>query len=119
MYRRRHHRLSPGRVVEFLLAEREFPRSVLYCLLKAEESLHAISGTSLGTFGNSAEQRIGQLRSELAYARVEEILQAGLHEFVDALQVKLNLVGEAVHGSLFAEQRLGLPGARQAQRSDA
>jgi uncharacterized alpha-E superfamily protein len=103
MYRRRHHRITPDRVVEFLLMDRTFPRSVHYCLLNAEESLHEITGTSPGTFGNAAEQRLGQLRSELAFLPIEQVIHSGLHEFVDTLQVRLNLVGEAIHTAFFAE----------------
>ena len=50
MYRKRHGRISPRGVVEFLLLDREFPRAIQFCLLAARDSLHAISGTPLGTF---------------------------------------------------------------------
>ena len=102
MYRRTYGLISPDDVAAFLLLDREFPRSVLYCLSKAEESLHAISGTPLETFSNSAEQRLGQLRAEFAYAHVKQILSVGLHEFLDAFQTKLNLVGEDVYKTFFA-----------------
>ncbi len=102
MYRRMHGLIAPNKVVAFLLLDREFPRSVLYCLSKAEESLHAISGTPLETFSNSAEQGLGQLRSEFAYAQVDRILASGLHEFLDAFQTKLNLVGNDIYKTFFA-----------------
>ena len=102
MYRRTHGLISPDNVVAFLLLDREFPRSVLYCLSKAEESLHAISGTPLETFSNSAEQGLGQLRSEFAYAQVDQVLHSGLHEFLDAFQTKLNDVGEDIYKTFFA-----------------
>ena len=102
MYRRTHGLISPHKVVAFLLLDREFPRSVLYCLSKAEESLHAISGTPLETFSNSAEQGLGQLRSEFAYAQVDQVLRSGLHEFLDAFQTKLNDVGDDIYKTFFA-----------------
>lgn len=102
MYRRTHGLISPNNVVAFLLLDREFPRSVLYCLSKAEESLHAISGTPLETFSNSAEQGLGQLRSEFAYAQVDQVLHSGLHEFLDAFQTKLNDVGDDIYKTFFA-----------------
>ncbi|MBI2192681.1 MAG: alpha-E domain-containing protein [Planctomycetes bacterium] len=102
MYRKRHGPISPNRVVDFLLLDREFPRSVRYCLNLAQESLHAISGTPLGTFGNLAEQRLGQLQSELAYAHADEIIREGLEEFLDAFQTKLNLTGEAIFETFIA-----------------
>ncbi len=102
MYRKTHGLIAPNKVVAFLLLDREFPRSVLYCISKAEESLHAISGTPLETFSNSAEQGLGQLRSEFAYAQVDQILHSGLHEFLDAFQTKLNDVGADIYKTFFA-----------------
>jgi uncharacterized alpha-E superfamily protein len=102
MYRQRHGRITPARVVEFLVLDREFPRAVLYCLTEANESLHAISGSSVGSFSNRPEQLLGPLRAELAYAKADEIIAGGLHEFVDDLQIRLNQVGTAVHDTFFA-----------------
>lgn len=107
MYRKRHHHLTPDNIVDFLLLDREFPRSSHYCLIKADESLHAIVGSPVGAFCNSAEQHLGQLRAELAYARVEDVIGEGLHEFVDALQTKLNTVGEHIFTTFFTLQPIG------------
>ena len=104
MYRQRHGKVSPSNVVRFLVLDREFPRAILHCLLRADETLHAISGTPSGDFKNLAEQRMGQLRSQLAYVRGDEIITGGLHEFIDQLQKQLNLVGDAVHATFFAQQ---------------
>ena len=106
MYRQRHGRISPVNVVNFLILDREFPRAVLHCLTRANESLHAISGTFTGGFSNLAEQRLGQLRAELAYTQAEDVVASGLHEFVDNFQTRLNLVGDAIHGSFFAMRPL-------------
>jgi uncharacterized alpha-E superfamily protein len=111
MYRQRHGRISPVNVVKFLVIDREFPRAVLYCLTRANESLHAISGTHTGSFCNPAEQRLGQLRAELAYTQAEEVIAGGLHEFVDDLQGRLNLVGDAIHDCFFAMRPLEVVGA--------
>ncbi|HEX2473310.1 MAG TPA: alpha-E domain-containing protein [Lacipirellulaceae bacterium] len=111
MYRQRHGRISPVNVVKFLVIDREFPRAVLYCLTRANESLHAISGTHTGSFCNPAEQRLGQLRAELAYTQAEEVIAGGLHEFVDDLQRRLNLVGDAIHDCFFAMRPLQAVGA--------
>jgi uncharacterized alpha-E superfamily protein len=86
MYRKRHGRLVPTRVADFLILDREFPRAMHDCIVKAEESLHAISGSPPGTFQNLAEQRLGRLRSELDYAQIQEIIASGLHEFLDAFR---------------------------------
>lgn len=101
MYRQRHGQLSPVRIVQFLILDAEFPRAVLYCLTRANESLHAITGTPLGAFSNLPEQRLGQLRAELAYIRADEVIELGLHEFVDQLQRRLNQVSRSIHDTFF------------------
>lgn len=101
-YRKRHGRIAPERVVQFLLLDREFPRAVLYCLDRTQDSLHAISQTPEGSFTNAAEQRCGQLLAELAYADVGIVIRGGLHEFLDGFQAKLNRVGDAIFDTYFA-----------------
>jgi uncharacterized alpha-E superfamily protein len=102
MYRQRHGRITPARVVDFLILDREFPRAVLYCLTEANHSLHAISGAAVESFSNRPEQLIGQLRAGLAYTQAEDIIADGLHEFVDDLQRRLNLAGEAICDAFFS-----------------
>jgi uncharacterized alpha-E superfamily protein len=104
MYRKRHGRIDPARVTDYLLLDREFPRSVRYCVTEAEVTLRAISGTPGGTFRNKAEQRLGQLRAEMDYAQVDDVLGSGLHEFIDRLQLKLNAAGDAVAETFFAHR---------------
>ena len=102
MFRRRHGRILPDKVVEFLVLDREFPRAILSCLLGAEESLLALSGTPMGSFRNDAERRLSRLRSGIAYASVQEIISQGLHEFLDDLQTGLLKVGDSISGTFFA-----------------
>ena len=104
MYRQKHGRLEPGRVCDFLILDREFPRSVQFCVERAEASARAVSGTPQGTYQNEAERKLGQLSSELTYTEVSEILRQGLHEFLDGLQVRLNEIGDGIYSS-FVEPR--------------
>jgi uncharacterized alpha-E superfamily protein len=102
MYRKRHQQISPDRVVDFLVLDREFPRAIRHCVVEAEDSLRAISGTPGGTFQNQAEQRLGRVRAELAYLQVSDIIREGLHEFLDNLQDRLNASGQAIFDTFFA-----------------
>ncbi len=101
-YRRRDGRLKPDRIVEFLLLDHEFPRSVLCCLIKAQACLHAITGTPIGYFTTPAEKHLGHLCGDLAYSGVDEIFGSGLHEFTDNLQTRMNLVDEAFFATFFS-----------------
>ncbi len=102
MYRQRHGRISPKKVVEFLVLDGEFPRSVRYCIHRAADSLHSITGTPLGAYRYRSEQLMGQLRAELDFASVEAILDSGLHEYLDALQVKMNAIGASLREDFVA-----------------
>ncbi len=101
MYRRAFGRIEPARVVEFLVLNSGFPRSLRFCVWQADAALRAITGSPPHGFSNSAEQLLGQLNSQLSYARVSEILGSGLHEFVDDFQMRLNLAGDAVSETFF------------------
>jgi uncharacterized alpha-E superfamily protein len=101
MFRKRFHGITVHRVVEFLVLDRTFPRAVQFCVAGADESLRGISGTPAGSYRNSAEQKLGQLAAELAYLHVDEIVEQGMHQFIDSLQMRLNAVGEAIHDTFF------------------
>lgn len=102
MYRKRHGRIAPRGIVEFLMLDLEFPRAIRYCLLSAQESLHAISGTPRGTFRSPPEKLLGQLCSDLSYVSVDEIINCGLHEYVDDLQTRMNQVAGGIFETFFA-----------------
>ena len=102
MYCKHYNRVSPREVVEFLMLDREFPRSVQFCLRSARDSLHMISGTPQGTFRSSSEKLLGRLCSDLAFVTVDEIIRLGLHEYIDGLQTRLNQAGQAIHERFFA-----------------
>jgi uncharacterized alpha-E superfamily protein len=106
MYRKRHGRLLPEQIVNFLLLDYRFPRAIRFCIASADEALHAISGTSVGAFSNLAEQRLGHLRSDLAYTEVRAVLAEGLHEFLDRLQTRMNSTGDSIHETFFASRPL-------------
>src|SRR5262249_12404214 len=74
MYRKRYGRITPASVVEFLLLDPKFPRSVRYCVGKAERSLHAITGSPQGESTTPAEFRAEALRKDLSQARVQDII---------------------------------------------
>ena len=98
--------------MEFLLLDGEFPRAVQCCLMAARESVHAISGTPAGMFRNPVEQLLGELCTELAYIQLEDLISAGLHEYLDQLQTKMNRVGSGIAETFFAI-RVGAPSVRK------
>lgn len=107
MYRKKFQQIVPRNIAAFLILDREFPRAIRYCVIKAGESLNMITGAEKGTFRNEAEREFGKLKAELDYARIDEIIQYGLHEYlVDYIQVKLNNVGNAIFDTFFNINKL-------------
>lgn len=102
MYRKRFHRILPKRVCNFLIYDRYFPRAIHYCVIRAEEALHKITGSQPGTFSNQSERRLGRLRAELDYSDIDEVFDTGLHEYLDSMQRKLNEVDDAIFSTFFA-----------------
>lgn len=101
MYRRRYGRISPKQVAAFMLLDRDFPRAIRFCISRAEQSLLAITGGTAGNFQNKPEQYLGRLRAELDFLHIDEVMNIGLHEFIDDFQTKLNLAGDAISGLFF------------------
>ncbi len=102
MYRRVHHRIQPARVVGFIALDRDFPRSMRFCISRAEHSLHKITGTPLDEYSLPVEQELGRARAELEFARSEQIIKQGLHEFIDKFQDGVIRVGNLITSSFFA-----------------
>jgi uncharacterized alpha-E superfamily protein len=109
MYRKRHGRIAPRSIVQFLVLDREFPRSIRHCLRAADESLHAITGTPMGSCHIPSERTIAPLRAELDYTPVEHIINQGLHEYLDALQVRMNTIDTSLGRDFFSVEPLDEP----------
>jgi uncharacterized alpha-E superfamily protein len=84
-----------------LLLNRQFPRSISYCVSEAQLSLHAITGTPIKGCSHESERLLGRLQANLAYASIEDVMAEGLHEYIDKLQVALNEIGEAIQVGFF------------------
>jgi uncharacterized alpha-E superfamily protein len=89
--------VTPWNVAEFLVLHEQFPRSIRFCVDAMDHALHRISGCDRGHFANEAERLSGRLRSDLSYITINEIFQAGLHEYLDGTQRRLIEIGDAMH----------------------
>ena len=70
-------------------------------------SLHAVTGTPIRRFANAAERALGRLVAELDYTDIVDVVRSGLHDFLDALQDKLNGVGDEITHTFFAQRWQG------------
>lgn len=111
MYRKQYGRIAPRQVIEFLLLDTDFPRAVRYSVERAQKYLIEIVGSRAEANRTRAGKRLGRLQADLEYAEVEDILKAGLHEWLDGLQTQLNEVGVGIHELLFGESSAPAPEA--------
>lgn len=96
MYRRHvRARVSAARVLRFLLQDRDFPRSVAFCL--------ASVGTTLSFLpANPAVQRaLEDTRNLVGNADIDTLVQAGWHVLLDDIQIGLGQVHSAVTRAFF------------------
>ena len=88
--------VNPRSVTEFLLLNSDFPRSIRFCADELNRALRRISDVPEGRFCNDAERLAGRLMAELQFSTIDEVFEAGLHDYLDRLQAKLNDIGSAL-----------------------
>ncbi|MEY3459464.1 MAG: hypothetical protein RL215_2621 [Planctomycetota bacterium] len=101
MYRRAFGRIQPVHVVDFLVLNPDFPRSLRFCTRGVLECLRAISGNTDLQLANKAECMAAEALGELECGDAGALLEQGLHEFVDRFQTRLNGIGSAVSETFF------------------
>ncbi|MFY0600589.1 MAG: alpha-E domain-containing protein [Cyclobacteriaceae bacterium] len=99
-YRRKYGKITPTSIAEYLILDRDFPRSILFCLIRAEDCLHEISQEKKG-YSNMVEKAIGNLRADIEYADINDVFKFGLHEYLDGLQERINEISSAVYDQYF------------------
>jgi len=102
MYRKRFNLISSKNIVDFLIFDREFPRSIRYCIHHAERAFFNISGTPFGVYDTDLARQFGKLMGKLNYSHVDEVMGIGLHQFLDEIQSDLNNVSSIIHDNFFA-----------------
>ena len=70
------------RVIEFVLLNADFPRSIRFSASRVEGALRALSRHSERSSGGRAERLSGRLRASLDYAQVDEILSDGARAYL-------------------------------------
>ena len=106
MYRKRFHAITVQRVAEFLIRDPVFPRSCQFCLSQALHSLEAIMAVGRKRPINKAEIALRDLSRELRDLNVRQVIDSGMHEFIDDFQSRLNDVGGAIFETYFDRTRL-------------
>jgi len=100
MFRKRYSGATPRNVSEFLLLDRDFPRSLRYCVSEMEAGLKEIAGADSPCV--TSLRKVGRLKAELEFTTIEEIIAAGLHESIESFQSRLADLTAAVRKDFLA-----------------
>lgn len=84
--------ITPDRVVELLILHGDMPRSLLASMRAVAGDLARVSNQR----STETERRAGMLCAELQYGRVEDILESGLHQYLDRFLNRINDLGNRI-----------------------
>ena len=84
--------IKPERVAELLILRADMPRSMLGCLNEVISNLAMVTSDP----ASETQRHAGKLRSDLQYARIDEILATGLHAFLTQFLDRVNELGAHV-----------------------
>jgi uncharacterized alpha-E superfamily protein len=93
--------MTPGLVAGFLLLNPAFPRSTVLCVRQIENYLLQLSAGYSLRAAYAALERVEELRAVLADQPIEVILDRGLHEFLDWVQLQFIGLHDAVAGAFW------------------
>ncbi len=97
--RSRRGQLNLERVVDYLLRDPVFPRSILFSISEAEQALSQITAAGNHLEDNPPARLLGELRTELEQIAVLTVITDGMHEFLDDVQMKISDVHAAIQAT--------------------
>ena len=84
--------ITPERVAELLILRSDMPRSLHFCLNGVVKNLELIANRQSG----ETQRQAGLLHAQLHYARIEDILEHGLHEYLTDFMDRIYMLGDGV-----------------------
>jgi uncharacterized alpha-E superfamily protein len=101
--------MQPRFILEFLLLDEDFPRSIRFCTARIEEHLAAISRNAEAATHAGPDRLAGRLRARLQYADMNEVQAQGPSAFIAGALDDCAAIHRALHETFVAyplEQRL-------------
>lgn len=97
--------IDPGAaVVEFLVMDKQFPRSVRRCLTECAASLSAAADAAAGLPSTEPQRKISELIGWLDRRTIADVIRDGLHESLTHVVDSIHEIGDAVHHAYFAAE---------------
>jgi len=95
--------VNASEVVDFLLHNKDFPRSLMYCLLELEKSMQLLPGSSRALKVVRALKRKLEPGSGSEFGNMPVGVE--LHSLLDDLQLELQSIHSAIHETWFSPAR--------------
>lgn len=89
--------LHSNTIMEFLLFNAEFPRSVRFCAEQIQIALNAIAEATTIRKNSRVERIAGRLRAALSFDQVDEILAEGLNRYLGNIEHQCNQIHNTTH----------------------
>jgi uncharacterized alpha-E superfamily protein len=102
-------------VAEFLLFDKEFPRSIRRCVRECAKAARAAAGNPQHREPTAAEVAIAELLTWLDSRTIRQVIDAGLHEALTHIVDSAIEIGNAIHASFFAAEVKPPPRAAMSQ----
>jgi uncharacterized alpha-E superfamily protein len=91
---------SARNAAEFLLLDRQFPRSILFSVTRAEQCMRDLDRGDRVGVTDQAQRLLGQIRSELEYRPIADIIEE-LPTHMDSVQAATSATSEAIRQRYF------------------
>ncbi len=91
--------LNLERVVDYLVRDENFPRSIYYSVRHAGLALECITAEAPHLAENPAQKLVQALGSELDATDIHDAIADGLHEYLDSIQLKIADIHAAVQST--------------------
>ena len=91
-------------IAGFILYNESFPRSVVLCVREINLVLTRLKSRYKLRGGNAAMERIDEIMAALNSRTIEQVIEDGLHDYLDLLQVRLSAVTSELARSFFGYQ---------------
>jgi len=89
-------------VVELIVLNRDFPRSVLYSINQMMRYFSRLKSDRNADSYQKIEFLIGKLKSKINYSTTDSILQQDLHKYLEEVKTDLNEIGATLNQHYFA-----------------
>ncbi len=88
-------RVTASDVVAYLLTDKDLPRAIMHCLNQIKECLSKLPN------GNKLAKSIDGIDHKIKSKNAVKLIESGLHEFVDELQIDLANINNKIEAKWF------------------